>query len=215
MVRVLPILIGLTVLLAGGLVHGRWTDRWVQSEELTTAVERIESLPDDLGPWKGTSYPQDPAALAMAGAAGHYSRSFTDPVTGEQVLVILLVGRATRMVVHRPEHCYQSDGYLLRGAPLPIEVQPAGEPVSHFLTGLFNREEEAGPNQLRIFWAFGTDDGWEAPGNPRLQYARRNTLYKLHLVRHANGAPPAMRDDPCVRLLGQLLPVLQRTLFTN
>lgn len=215
MFRVLPILIGLTVLFAGGLVHGRWTDRWVQSEELSTAVERIEALPDDLGPWKGTPYPQDEKALAMAGAAGHYSRSFTDPVTGEQVLVILLVGRASRMVVHRPEHCYQSDGYLLRDAPLPIEVQPAGEPVSHFLTGLFRREEEAGPNQLRIFWAFGTDEGWEAPGSPRLQYARRRTLYKLHLVRLANNVSPALREDPCVRLLGQLLPVLHRTLFTN
>lgn len=126
MVRVLPILIGLTVLLSSGLVHGWWTDRWIQSEELTEAVQRLEQLPNDVGRWKGEPYPQEAQALTLAGAVGHYSRHFVDAQTGDEVGVILLVGRGARMVVHRPEHCYQAAGFALQGLPLRVEIQPAG-----------------------------------------------------------------------------------------
>src|SRR5262249_57147923 len=126
---------------------------------------------------------QEADALEMAGAAEHYSRTFTDPETGEPVLVILLVGRATRMVVHRPEYCYQAVGYELDGPPARLTLQPEGLPAAEFFTGVFTREDASGPSQLRIFWSFGSRDGWQAPGNPRLSYARHKGLYKLYVLR--------------------------------
>lgn len=216
MARVLPSLVGLTVLLTGGLVHGWWTDRWLRSEELADAVRRIDRLPVAVGQWTSEPDPQEDEALALAGAVGHYCRTFVDRQTGDQVGVILLVGRGARMVVHRPEHCYQAAGYVLRGLPVQVDLQPTGEPTSQFLTGLFARDDEDGPTQLRIFWSFGADGVWEAPTNPRLRYAGRKVLYKLHLFHTRSGpADGPLRNDPSVRLLADLLPVLNRTLFTS
>src|SRR5688572_18818037 len=104
MTRAIPALVGLTVLVAAGLVHGLWTDRWVPSPALAEATSLLEALPDDIGKWKGRAYEQEPEALRLAGAVAHYSRSFLDPATGDRVLVVLLAGKPSRMVVHRPEH---------------------------------------------------------------------------------------------------------------
>lgn len=212
MVRGLSILVGLATLIVTGVVHGLWTERWQVSEELLEATRRLEDLPDSLGAWQGSSCEQDAEALAMAGATGHYSRSFLDPETGDRILVILLVGRAARMAVHRPEHCYQAAGYKFGGRPGKLTVRVPEMPAAEFFTGLFTREEADGPSQLRILWSFGCDGRWEAPDNPRVQFARKKSLYKLYLVRETGGSPVNPENDPCVRLLSLLLPALGRTL---
>src|SRR4051812_5263445 len=166
--RTLPILVGLAVLLAGGVAHGVWTDRWRANQELLDATRSVASLPGDVGEWKSVPYEQEAESLEISGATEHYSRTFTDPQTGEAVVVTLLVGRASRMVVHRPEYCYQAVGYELDGAPARMTVQPEGLPPAEFFTGLFTREDASGPSQLRIFWSFGSQEGWAAPSNPRL-----------------------------------------------
>src|SRR5687768_13471908 len=125
MTRLLPILIGLAVLLSGGVVHGLWTERWRPSAELARGAEKLDGLPDDIGDWKGQAQEQDAEAMDITGAVAHYSRRFTDPVTGEKVLVLLLAGKPARMSVHRPEHCYRAAGYELAGKPLRLKVTPA------------------------------------------------------------------------------------------
>src|SRR4051812_1515404 len=109
--RVVPVVVGLVLLVGGGVVHGLWTDRWTHSTVVDEWAARLEQLPPDLGAWKGVAYEQEPETLDLAGAVGHYSRTFTDPVTGEQVLVILLCGKPKRLVVHRPEDCYRAAGF--------------------------------------------------------------------------------------------------------
>ncbi len=116
MSRFLPFLIGLALLLGGGVVHGLWTDRWREPEDLAAAAARLETLPDDPlagapDGWRAEKYEQDPDELKLTGAVAHRSRTFTDPETGEKVLVIVLCGKARPMAVHRPEHCYSSAGY--------------------------------------------------------------------------------------------------------
>lgn len=213
MLRVFPLLVGLTVLVAVGLVHGVWTDRWHPSTNLVEATERVAELPADIGGWQGREVPQDPEALAMAGAVGHYSRSFLDPETGERVLVILLVGKASRLVVHRPEHCYTTAGYSIKGQPTTVKVQVPGVEEAELATGLFTRDEAEGPNQLRIFWSFGTAHRWSAPSSPRWSFAREPMLYKLYVIRSVIEQPGPIESDPCLRLLGEMLPLLDQKLF--
>lgn len=213
MSRALPVLVGLAVLLAAGLVHGLWTDRWRPSPALAEAKALLDSLPADLGPWKGREVEQDPEMLELAGAAAHYSRSFIDPQTGDSVLVILLVGRASRMVVHRPEHCYSAAGFELAGKPERTTVEPPGVAPAEMFTGLFTRDEATGPTRLRIFWSFfAPSSGWSAPANPRLSFAQEKVLYKLYVLRGVTRPKEPIKNDPCVRLLGELLPVLDRAL---
>src|SRR4051794_4250017 len=122
MTRFLLILIGLALLLAGGVAHGLWTDRWRPSGELARASERLAGLPADVHDWKGKEYEQSADALAVTGAVGHYSRTFTDPATGEQVLVMLLAGKPARMAVHKPEDCYRAAGYELASKPIKLTI---------------------------------------------------------------------------------------------
>jgi hypothetical protein len=105
--RGLAILIGLSLLLAGGIAHGLWTGRWQPSGELGRSPSAAPSLS---------------------------SRTFTDPATGEQVLVMLLAGKPTRMAVHKPEDCYRAAGYELAGQPIKIPVTPAGQPGADLWT---------------------------------------------------------------------------------
>src|SRR5947209_4375000 len=122
MARKLAIVVGVMVLVASGIVHGLWTDRWKSTEDLERAAGLLADLPDDIGIWKGEAVEQDAEDLKQSGALAHYSRAFTDPETGEQVTVLLLAGQARRLVVHRPEHCYRSAGYEMTGQPVSIKI---------------------------------------------------------------------------------------------
>jgi len=210
--QLLPILVGLALLFAGGLIHGRWTDRWHSSTELAEAGDRLLRLPNDIGEWKGHAYDQDQAMLTLSGAVGHYSRSFRDPQTGEQVLVIILAGKPARMVVHRPEHCYQSAGYELTGSPFPVQIQVNGQKAA-LTTAQFTRNEPSGPSQMRIFWTFGASGQWQTSENPRWEFARQEVLYKMYILRDIVSRPGPLNQDPCIRLLKELLPVVNTTLF--
>jgi hypothetical protein len=211
MARKLAIVVGVMVLVGSGVVHGLWTDRWNPSDEVERAGERLADLPADVGSWKGEPVKQDAEDLQQAGALAHYSRAFTDPETGEQVMVLLLAGRAARMVVHQPEHCYRSAGFEMSGQPLSLKVTLRGGEEAELWTGLFSRDDPGGAQQLRIFWTWFSGERWEAPANPRLSFARRKVLYKLYVIRNVTGSTP-LPDDPCVRLLGELLPILEQAL---
>jgi hypothetical protein len=202
-------LLGLVILVAGGIGHGLWTDRWQPAPQLLQAAKVLEKLPTTVGSWKSVPYEQDPEALAMAGAVCCYSRSFRDPKTGESILIILLAGKPAQMVVHRPEHCYRSAGYDVQGKPVKVTIRPPGGTSAEMRTAVFSREESTGLSQLRIFWSWFTGERWEAPYNPRWNFARYRVLYKMYVIRSVT-APIRLEEDPCVQLLGEFLPVLER-----
>jgi hypothetical protein len=213
MVRSSPIVVGLAVLLGAGAVHGLWTERWRRSAELEEAGGRLRALPDEVGGWKGQLAEQPAEELAAAGATAHWGRFFTDPAGGEAVQVLLLCGPPGRMAVHRPEDCYRTAGYALAAAPEHCRLRPAGGAAAELWTGLFTKEEAAGPVQLRIFWTWGAGGAWRAPAAPRLAFARHKALYKLYVIRELHGPEGPLGDDPCVALLGRLLPELDKSLF--
>jgi hypothetical protein len=147
-------------------VQGLWSGRWQFSHQLDEAVSRLDELPSEVDGWKSEEYEQDPEDLRLAGAVGYWSRTFTDPATGEKVLVILLVGKPDRMSVHRPEHCYRSVGYTMTGPALRVELKAGDKPAGEWWTGVFSRDETKGPSRLRIFWSWNAGDGWVAPDSP-------------------------------------------------
>jgi hypothetical protein len=125
---------------------------------------------------------------------------------------MLLAGKPSRMAVHRPEDCYQAAGYELAGQPVRLTITPADQPGADLWMGQFSRDDPSkGPSQLRIFWTWYGAGRWEAPDNPRWAFAGQPVAYKLYVIRAVNDTTP-IEADPCVRLLGQLLPVLNRAL---
>jgi hypothetical protein len=213
-------------------VHGVWTDRWSTSRELERAAARLgEEMPGDLGPWKAEAIELDPGALRAAGAVGHWARVYKHGRTGESVTVLLLCGRPGRISVHRPEHCYRSAGYEMLTAPAPYRLREAapltlasppsdgGEArvrgaLGEFRVALFRKQEADGLTQLRILWSWFAGDGWSAPDEPRLTFARYPALYKLYVIRTVPETGEGTDDDPMPDLLRRLMPELTRALTT-
>lgn len=208
--------LGLTILIAGTVVHGLWTERWVPTRFVQEAAARLDDLPNQWSGWKVEPYEQDPESLAVAGAINHYSHSFTNPQTGERVLMILLCGKAPRMVVHRPEHCYRAAGYVMSASPSRVQAKGVPDATAELWTSVFTRDEIDGPNRIRIFWswlAVEPDAIWLAPDNPRFAFAHHKALYKLYLIRNTTENNIPIENDPCIRLMESLLPKLKQTLL--
>jgi hypothetical protein len=212
--RSIPLLVGLAVLLAAGAVHGLWTERWLRSAELDEAPARMASLADDLGPWNGQPAEQEEEEVRATGAVGHWGRFFTHKDTGQTVQVLLLCGKPGRMAAHRPEHCYRGAGFTQAEPATRVEARLADGRQVALWAGTFTKEEPAGLVRLRIFWSWGASGSWVAPDAPRLALAGHQAVYKLYLIQELHGpGPDSIAEEPCVDLLGQLLPELNRTLF--
>src|SRR5260370_32137538 len=178
MSRTLPLLTSLIVVLVAAYVHGHWTQRWEMSPELEAAIGRLEKVPESAGGWNARPAPEiDPDELALAGAEGSWVKRFTSP-GNDSVLVVLLVGRAGNMSVHRPENCYPANGYDQAGASLRYGITlPRGDKIADVWTAKFVKKDVAAPSQLRIFWARYADGHWQASNYPRWDFARRPYLY--------------------------------------
>jgi hypothetical protein len=211
MKRFLPLLTGLGLVLAAGVVHSVWTQRWHQSAALGEAVARLDHPPGDLGPWTAHAVAVEPELLAGAGAAGGWACRYSN--RGQNVDVVLLCGRAGPMCAHRPEHCYPGSGYEMLAAPLRVTL-PAqdDQPPAPFWTARFEKREAGGGVQVRIFWSWYTGADWRVPDSPRWTFAGRPYLYKLYVVRELVTRPERLEDDPAYDLLRRLTPALGRTL---
>jgi hypothetical protein len=211
MSRILPILVGSIIVLATGLVHGLWTDRWQKAVALEDATARLERLPERIGPWKGLPMEDvDRASLIDAGAEGWWLRRFKHQRTGQVIDVYLLCGRAGRMSVHRPEQCFRGAGYDMKDSPARYVLAASQDTIPAALwTARFHKQTPTGRAELRVFWSWFAAGSWQAPEAPRLTFARYPVLYKLYLVRDLTTAQPdRLDDDPCVPFLRQLLPIL-------
>jgi hypothetical protein len=201
-------LTALALLLAAGLAHGLLAERWRPSGALEQAVARMDRVPLDIGEWQGQPVEVDEAAFAQAGARGYWARAYTNR-RGEVVLAVLMCGRAGKMAVHTPEVCYRGAGFDLLGAPASVAVRDEdGEEAARFWTARFAKQGSAG-GSLRLYWAWGDGDTWQAPANPRWEFRGRPLLYKLYVSHERAGTGDA---DPALDFLRQLLPALREHL---
>jgi hypothetical protein len=208
-----PLAVALVVILATGLVHGVWTERWKQAPEITVAGARLAEVPLTLGDWKGANQDLDEDVIRHARVAGYWARVYTNPKTKKSVSAILMCGRAGPIAVHRPNECYGGAGYEMAGAPIAYPVHLEAEaPASDFWTARFRKEEAIAPTYLRIFWSWNANGVWTAAPSPRFDFARTPVLYKLYLLREMGSANERLEDDPCVDLLKVLLPAINGVL---
>src|SRR5947209_2940525 len=121
--RFVALVTALVVVLASGLVHGLWAERWTPATSLQMAAARVEQVPLDIGDWKGVSADADPAAFAQAGARQYWARSYVNAKKNLSLLVILMCGRPGRMAAHTPEVCYRGAGYETTGMPETFAMQ--------------------------------------------------------------------------------------------
>jgi hypothetical protein len=197
-------------LLASGLVHGFWTDRWRPPAVTQMAAARLDDLPDELGDWKGTRLEVKPSQ-AGAGVAGYIQRRYVHRRTGVTVVLALVCGRPGPVSIHTPEACYVASGYTVGPRS---RVRPDGEATAdEFWTADAVRTNASDETRLRLFWGWNAGPGWVAADSPRLTFARQPVLHKLYVLRELGSPGDPARGEPCQDFLQVLLPELRRSLF--
>jgi hypothetical protein len=216
MPRALPLAIALALIIAAGLVHGQWTQRWTTSHAVETAVARLGRVPMNFGDWRGRSLEMDREQLAMAEIDGYVARRYVDRHGAAAVTILLVCGRPGPISVHTPDICYAGAGYEPTGPPAKQSLPngPSGT-RAEFRHALFGKLNAAVPSYLRILWSWSADGAWEAPDNPRLRFAPRQALYKLYVIREMDTAEGQLDGDPTLEFLQTLLPELGRSLFAS
>ena len=210
MTRLLAALAASVLVIACGVVHGFWSDRWRQPAETTEAAARLEALPMEVGDWVGTVVEvKNPTA---GGVAGTLSRHYENRRTGDAVSVYMVCGRAGPASGHPPEACYGGSGYDLLGKSRVSLRDQGGE----FRTADAVKTRVADVTRLRLYWSWNDGKGWTAPDDARwtfVAYRHSPVLYKLYVLRDLNGAAQASKEEPCQAFLQAMLPEMDRTLF--
>ncbi|MFO0842167.1 MAG: exosortase-associated EpsI family protein [Gemmataceae bacterium] len=202
-------------LVAAGVVHGFWTDRWVGDARLTDAAARLADIPTRIGDWEGSEIEVKPNQVG-AGVTGHAQRRYHNVRTGATVAVAIVNGRPGPVATHTPEACYGAAGYVV-GKRAPVELDTPGGPA-RFWTSDATRTRATDETKVRIYWAWNGGDGWTASGDARREFSRYRypVLHKLYVLRDLNEPSTNAgkdKDEPCVAFLNALVPALDRALF--
>ncbi len=203
MQRIIVISAAVGVLVAAGVVHGVWTDRWSAQSDLKAAAAQLEQLPLTLGAWRGSDVEMEPDPNSQV--AGQIARRYVHGINGKSVTILLACGRAGAVCTHTPEVCYAGSGYEVEK---PRRFQAPGA-NAEFWTARFVKERESSKTNLRIFWAWHGTQSWQVADNPRWTFAGEKVLYKLDVITELAQADEPMETSACVEFMQELLPALK------
>jgi hypothetical protein len=168
------------VLLLGlGIYHGLATDRWSAPVADDAASNRFASMKNDFGDWIGERMPRGDDDDNKTSVV---ITRFTNRATGKWLIASITSGRAGRVSIHNPEHCYLGNGYKVADAIREETLTLDDGKTAKFWTGHFQKKKPSGMESIRIYWSWTADGNWQAPAYPRLFFAGTPSLHKLYLI---------------------------------
>jgi len=210
--RTLPLAAGLAVLVAAGLVHGLWSNRWGDNRDLEAAAGRLRAIPLDVAGWKGHEKKIDADRIGRAEAVAYLHRTHVGP-GGRAVSVVLLCGRFGPLSVHTPDVCYGGAGYQMLGQPTRHRLRLDDGTTVEFWTARFQKPDDYAAPPLRILWTWSAGKDWLAPSMPRWTFRMEPVLFKLYVAREMATAEEPLETDPCLEFLRAWLPRADDALF--
>jgi hypothetical protein len=200
-------------LIGTGLVHGFWTNRWVEDRAALTAAERLQNVPMTVGDWHATAIEVTPAP----GVAGAMQRAYTNKRLGVTVNVVLVNGQPGPVATHTPEVCYGAAGYSV-GQREAIRLDTEGA-SSQFWTADATKASATEGSRLRFYWGWSAGKGWVASDDARKEFDRFRTpvLHKLYAIRELGAFETNVRakDEACVQFLDAFVPAMEKALFSE
>ncbi len=193
------------LILASGIVHGMWTDRWMDPQDLEAAVNNFQHFPMELGPWKGEVL--DNHTGKASGLAASIEVLYQHAETGKRIKVFLGCGRPGKVSIHTPDVCYAAIGYDMDPQSTESFTCTDGR-TGDVYTARFKKNRTGKQNNLRIYWTWYADGNWTVSKNPRLSFHRNKVLHKLYVLHELENLNDAPSPDVC----GDLLPRLARAL---
>jgi hypothetical protein len=208
--KLLPLAAAAVLLAATGVVHGLRSDRWVVGSDVLSAASRLEAIPWVVGDWEGSPLEVNERQVRVAQVVGHRGQKFVHRMTAERSSLLIICARPGAASIHTPDVCYQGLGYSMQKEPVRQAVSGGGL-TAEFWTTTFARPGPL-PAVLRLWWAWGVGDRWQASSTPRLSFARAPALYKIYVASPVRDAGQDVQNDAGYKLIGALLPDLQRAL---
>ncbi len=186
---------GLVLTVFPAVMHGRYTNRWGPSPDLTEAADQLKQLPREFGEWELVSETNDmpKSVLRELSVVGYWNRIYRHASTGQQVTVLLMAGTPGALSRHPPEICYASRANERIGNPTAVSVTDAQQQTHEFRLLRFKR---TGGIEDRFFVCYGfTNDGtWSNPEYPRIEFGGGHLLYKMQVLSEI--AEPESRELP-------------------
>lgn len=194
--------------------EGLWTGRWRPSDVAPLAAARLNTVPLSVGDWEGADIEFNESQLALGELDGYLHRVYVHRSTGDQVQLLIVCGRAGPVSLHTPDVCYRGLGFSTLSKPRreALVLGDDDEGDAACWTADFQKSTPLGREFLRIAWTWLAGQRWQAPDQPRFQFATEPFLFKAYLIHplHKEGIP--WDDDPIPRLAKDLLPTLTRHL---
>lgn len=204
-----PIMALLVLVLLMGAGHGMWTNRWTQTGELKSRLERLNEVPMEIGEWIGEDIPYEQEDMARAGINGCIVRRYKNQRSGDSVSLLIVCGRGGPISVHTPDVCYASAGYRQLA---PQEKVPGGAASIDVWKACFELPNSVLSKKLEISWTWSQDGStWSSPDNPRYVFARYPAVYKMYVVREMS-AISGNADETANEFVKRLLPALRSSL---
>jgi hypothetical protein len=195
-----------------GAASGLHNGRWGSSRALQDAAARVDQVPLSLGAnWDVQPEKLPERAVVIADLEGYTSRRYLQRRTGAMVSVLVVCGRPGPISVHSPDICYAGQGFVESGRAR--SYTPPSNPSCQFQVLDFRKSNVANPTLLRVFLSWGSRGEWSVPAQPRFAFAGRPYLYKLYVVQELNKANEPIEGSPAAKLIEELMPQLQETLF--
>jgi hypothetical protein len=190
MLRYLPVAVAVVAIVSLTVVQSLMSDRFVDSN--VTAEQRaklLKNVPIEVGEWRGTDLDVTEEVRDTAGAVGCVSRTYRNGRTGEEVSLWIIVGHARDVSAHTPEICYRGSGFAMRSdinALYPFSY-PEQTQKAEFWTNTFVKEDVAGRQLVRVFWAWynpkpGDPVSWQAAKDPRWTFGNTRALFKMYFT---------------------------------
>lgn len=186
-------------LLAAAFGARLWQGRRFQTENergIAKIPFDLEGLPARVGRFRsqeGIDFRLDPETVRYAGGLDHLVRTYTDEETGVRLLVMVLYGRADRVMEHVPELCYGGAGYQQVEGNLdrPITFRRPGgdEGRAIFRSAVFAKAlGSASSGREEAYFAFRNRGAWN-PVSPLTGHNRRPVgVYKIQIQRRLGDA---------------------------
>ena len=201
------------IILLAGWVHGNWTQRWKSNHAVERTSARLQRVSLTFDGWQAKEQVIDREQLTQAQIMG-YRRVTYRSQDDERITLLVLCGDRGPLSVHTPEQCYSGAGYRMVGKRELFPLTLADGSQANLWTARFYKPKSPGVPPLRIFWTWNPGTSWQVTDWPRWTFREAPSLVKLYAVRELRALNESPERDPCLDILKECLPKLQREVVT-
>jgi hypothetical protein len=203
------------VLIALGIFHGSWTDRWEKAVDQSVLTERLQRIPLIIGDWDGRDEGETVPPEFVETVGRVMVKRYVHRKSGEVVKIFVTGGRTGPVLVnHPPTQCFTALGFKATSEPTRYAV-PLEASSAEFLTTVFQKMDGPAPIYQRVLWSFSGSGEWQVPKSPRIAFARFPSIYKLYVIRLLRKPNEPLEDDPANEFIRVLVAELRKTLFAE